>query len=181
MADRIGGLQTWRELCEKAEAERDSLRRQVAAVSKQAEEVRAELAEVKAERVREQARAEKAEAEQRQLFRALPYGWHKQYERAEKAEAALADARAACCCETSPPEFGGPIPERDCPLHGEPAYQRGMVEGARQVLAAAEPLIEEIRAGGVFQRRAWPTEVCDDILATVREAVAEIENRKAAK
>lgn len=28
---------------------------------------------------------------------------------------------AACCCETSPPEFGGPIPERDCHLHGEPA------------------------------------------------------------
>jgi len=22
-----------------------------------------------------------------------------------------------CCCESSPPEFGGPIPDRDCPIH----------------------------------------------------------------
>ena len=28
---------------------------------------------------------------------------------------------ACCCCEVSPPEFGGPIPDRDCPEHGLPS------------------------------------------------------------
>ncbi len=27
--------------------------------------------------------------------------------------------QAECCCEVSPPEFGGPIPDRECPIHGE--------------------------------------------------------------
>ena len=31
---------------------------------------------------------------------------------------ALARA-ASCCCESSPPEFGGNLPDRECPLHGE--------------------------------------------------------------
>lgn len=26
-----------------------------------------------------------------------------------------------CGCEASPPEFGGNLPDRDCPLHGESA------------------------------------------------------------
>lgn len=28
---------------------------------------------------------------------------------------------ASCCCEASPPEFGGNLPARDCPIHGEEA------------------------------------------------------------
>ena len=24
-----------------------------------------------------------------------------------------------CCCEASPPEFGGNLPDRECPIHGE--------------------------------------------------------------
>jgi len=24
-----------------------------------------------------------------------------------------------CCCESSPPEFGGNLPDRECPLHGD--------------------------------------------------------------
>lgn len=70
---------------------------------------------------------------------------------------------AACCCETSPPEFGGPIPERDCPLHGEPAYQRGMVEGARQVVEAVE---DYYHTDGGSQK---------GYVYTAREAVARIE------
>lgn len=113
---RVSGLATWRELCEKAEDERDAARAELAEVKAQlraaldaAERIRNtwiarkriadETADVVSAKVSElvyqcehlKVRAEKAEAEQHQLFRALPYDWRKQYERAENAERKYAD------------------------------------------------------------------------------------------
>lgn len=30
-----------------------------------------------------------------------------------------ADIRKGCTCESSPPEFGGNLPDRDCPIHSQ--------------------------------------------------------------
>lgn len=93
--------------------------------------------------------------------------------RAELAEVKAKAEGAACCCETSPPEFGGPIPERDCPLHGEPAYHRGMVEGAQQVYAAVEEATDGCQPG--------ECDYCDGNRGSTRaarEAVARIEKKQ---
>lgn len=36
------------------------------------------------------------------------------------AAGVLTTPTPACLCEASPPEFGGNLPDRECPLHGEP-------------------------------------------------------------
>jgi hypothetical protein len=37
---------------------------------------------------------------------------------------------AVCSCESSPPEFGGNLPDRECPLHGEHVTSPGSTEDA---------------------------------------------------
>ena len=84
-----------------------------------------------------------------------------------------------CCCETSPPEFGGPIPDRDCPVHapegqpegserdepffadavtGEPCPRRGSIlcdlpwtpEHRHVAIAAAPAPVPDDEAGKLF-------------------------------
>jgi hypothetical protein len=46
-----------------------------------------------------------------------------------------------CCCEASPPEFGGNLPDRECPLHGQPTPSRdesGLGEALWHALFLAE-------------------------------------------
>ena len=40
---------------------------------------------------------------------------------ADRLATDTAAPEGACCCESSPPEFGGNLPDRECPIHGEEA------------------------------------------------------------
>lgn len=45
---------------------------------------------------------------------------------------------SACCCEVSPPEFGGNLPDRECPLHGESSLVNQAEELGKRIYAAIQ-------------------------------------------